>query len=146
MNFHSSWYTLRNCLEYFFWFRSRLHLHAQHGFIPLGGNTVFVRTDLLRDTGGWDGECLAEDCDLGVRLSSVGKKVVVAYDSDDGDQGGDPRLAEVAAQAAHPVEPGLPPGAPEEGLEAAARPRSGCWPATPSSRRSCRPSPVSSSR
>ena len=47
INFHSSWYSLRNCLEYFFWFRSRLHLHAQKGFIPLGGNTVFVRTDLL---------------------------------------------------------------------------------------------------
>lgn len=82
INFHSSWYSLRNCLEYFFWFRSRLHLHAQKGFIPLGGNTVFVRTEVLRAAGGWDPNCLAEDCDLGVRLSSVGKKVVVAYDSD----------------------------------------------------------------
>jgi cellulose synthase/poly-beta-1,6-N-acetylglucosamine synthase-like glycosyltransferase len=80
INFHSSWYSLRNCLEYFFWFRSRLHLHAQKGFIPLGGNTVFVRTDVLRETGGWDENCLAEDCDLGVRLSSRGSKVVVAYD------------------------------------------------------------------
>jgi cellulose synthase/poly-beta-1,6-N-acetylglucosamine synthase-like glycosyltransferase len=82
INFHSSWYSLRNCLEYFFWFRSRLHLHAQKGFIPLGGNTVFVRTDVLREADGWDPDCLAEDCDLGVRLSSTGKKVVVAYDSD----------------------------------------------------------------
>ncbi|MEU5979868.1 glycosyltransferase [Streptomyces sp. NPDC047315] len=82
INFHSSWYSLRNCLEYFFWFRSRLHLHAEKGFIPLGGNTVFVRTRVLRDAGGWDPDCLAEDCDLGVRLSSVGRKVVVAYDSD----------------------------------------------------------------
>ncbi|MFI2346690.1 glycosyltransferase [Streptomyces sp. NPDC019443] len=82
INFHSSWYSLRNCLEYFFWFRSRLHLHAQKGFIPLGGNTVFVRTAVLREADGWDPNCLAEDCDLGVRLSSVGKKVVVAYDSD----------------------------------------------------------------
>ncbi|MFP3988279.1 glycosyltransferase [Streptomyces sp. E11-3] len=82
INFHSSWYSLRNCLEYFFWFRSRLHLHAQKGFIPLGGNTVFVRTDVLREAGGWDPNCLAEDCDLGVRLSSTGKRVVVAYDSD----------------------------------------------------------------
>src|SRR6187551_1917545 len=48
INFHSSWYSLHNCLEYFFWFRSRLHLHAKKGFIPLGGNTVFVRTDVLR--------------------------------------------------------------------------------------------------
>ncbi|WP_374205084.1 glycosyltransferase [Streptomyces sp. TRM72054] len=82
INFHSSWYSLRNCLEYFFWFRSRLHLHAQRGFIPLGGNTVFIRTNVLREAGGWDPNCLAEDCDLGVRLSSVGKKVVVAYDAD----------------------------------------------------------------
>ncbi|GAA1352894.1 hypothetical protein GCM10009612_12390 [Streptomyces beijiangensis] len=82
INFHSSWYALRNCLEYFFWFRSRLHLHAAKGFIPLGGNTVFVRTDVLRAADGWDPDCLAEDCDLGVRLSSVGKKVVVAYDAD----------------------------------------------------------------
>lgn len=81
INFHSSWYSLRNCLEYFFWFRSRLHLHAQKGLIPLGGNTVFVRTPVLRGADGWDGNCLAEDCDLGVRLSSQGRRVVVAYDS-----------------------------------------------------------------
>ncbi|WP_035797026.1 glycosyltransferase [Kitasatospora mediocidica] len=81
INFHSSWYSLRNCLEYFFWFRSRLHLHASKGFIPLGGNTVFVRTEVLRAAGGWDQDCLAEDCDLGVRLSTGGAKVVVAYDS-----------------------------------------------------------------
>jgi cellulose synthase/poly-beta-1,6-N-acetylglucosamine synthase-like glycosyltransferase len=80
INFHSSWYSLRNCLEYFFWFRSRLHLHAEKGFIPLGGNTVFIRAAVLRDAGGWDGSCLAEDCDLGVRLSSRGARVVVSYD------------------------------------------------------------------
>lgn len=80
MNFRSSWYSLRNCLEYFFWFRSRLHLHAVHRFIPLGGNTVFVRRDVLVAVGGWDPECLAEDCELGVRLSALGAKVAVAYD------------------------------------------------------------------
>lgn len=80
MNFSSSWYSLRNCLEYFFWFRSRLHLHAIHRFIPLGGNTVFVLSDILRAVGGWDPECLAEDCELGVRLSALGALVEVAYD------------------------------------------------------------------
>jgi cellulose synthase/poly-beta-1,6-N-acetylglucosamine synthase-like glycosyltransferase len=80
VNFQSSWYALRNCLEYFFWFRSRLHLHAERRFIPLGGNTVFVRTDLLVAVGGWDERCLAEDCELGVRLSSLGARVDVAYD------------------------------------------------------------------
>jgi glycosyltransferase XagB len=82
MNYHSSWYSLRNVLEYYFWFRSRLHFHAQHRFIPLGGNTVFIRTDRLREAGGWDPDCLAEDCEIGVRLSSHGAKVAVAYDPD----------------------------------------------------------------
>jgi glycosyltransferase XagB len=80
MNYSSSWYSLRNVLEYYFWFRSRLHFHAQQRFIPLGGNTVFIRTDRLREAGGWDPECLAEDCEIGVRLSSRGAKVAVAYD------------------------------------------------------------------
>ena len=93
MNFYTSWYSLRNCLEYFFWFRSRLHLQAEKGFITLGGNTVFTRRELLEPppghvermrpgsaiAWGWDEYCLAEDCELGVRLSSAGKKVVVAY-------------------------------------------------------------------
>jgi cellulose synthase/poly-beta-1,6-N-acetylglucosamine synthase-like glycosyltransferase/putative flippase GtrA len=80
MNYHSNWYSVRNVLEYYFWFRSRLHFHAAQRFIPLGGNTVFIRTDLLRQAGGWDPDCLAEDCELGVRLSSAGAKVAVAYD------------------------------------------------------------------
>lgn len=80
MNYHSNWYSVRNVLEYYFWFRSRLHFHAAQRFIPLGGNTVFVRADLLRQAGGWDPGCLAEDCELGVRLSSAGARVAVAYD------------------------------------------------------------------
>jgi cellulose synthase/poly-beta-1,6-N-acetylglucosamine synthase-like glycosyltransferase len=80
VNYRSSWFSLRNCLEYFFWFRSRLHLQERHRFIPLGGNTVFVRTDVLRSVGGWDAACLAEDCELGVRLSALGAGVSVCYD------------------------------------------------------------------
>lgn len=80
MNYRDSWFSLRNCMEYRIWFRSRLHGHAGAGFIPLGGNTVFVRRDLLLEVGGWDGSCLAEDCELGVRLSTMGKKIEVAYD------------------------------------------------------------------
>lgn len=80
MNIHTSWWSLRNCMEYYFWFRSRLHYHADREFIPLGGNTVFVRTALLRAVGGWDPDCLAEDCELGVRLSALGAWVSVAYD------------------------------------------------------------------
>ena len=79
MNFQSSWWSLRNVLEYYFWFRSRLHFHAKAKFIPLGGNTVFARREWLDWSEGWDASCLAEDCELGVRLSSAGAKVVVAY-------------------------------------------------------------------
>lgn len=80
INYRSRWFTLRNCLEYRIWFRSRLHGHANSGFIPLGGNTVFVWRHLLEQVGGWDGDCLAEDCEIGVRLSAMGKHVVCLYD------------------------------------------------------------------
>ncbi|WP_026537248.1 glycosyltransferase family 2 protein [Arthrobacter sp. 9MFCol3.1] len=79
INYKDTWYSLRNCLEYFTWFRSRLHAHSRQGFIPLGGNTVFIKRELLMAVGGWDGSCLAEDCDLGVRLSTLRRKIVVAY-------------------------------------------------------------------
>jgi cellulose synthase/poly-beta-1,6-N-acetylglucosamine synthase-like glycosyltransferase len=82
VNYWSNWYSVRNCLEYYFWFRSRLHFHADMRFIPLGGNTVFVRAEALRAEGGWDPDCLAEDCDLGVRLSVAGARVAVAYDAE----------------------------------------------------------------
>jgi cellulose synthase/poly-beta-1,6-N-acetylglucosamine synthase-like glycosyltransferase len=80
MNFRSSWLTVRNVLEYYFWFRSRLHRHAGQGFVPLGGNTVFVRTQVLRAVSGWDSDCLAEDCELGVRLSALGAHTAIFYE------------------------------------------------------------------
>ncbi len=80
MNYQDSWYSLQNVLEYYKWFKSRLHTHARKGFIPLGGNTVFMRRAVLDELGGWDVLNLTEDCDLGVRASAVGKTVRVAYD------------------------------------------------------------------
>jgi glycosyltransferase XagB len=79
MNFRSRWFSIHNVLEYYFWFRSRLHVHARQGFIPLGGNTVFVRTSILRAVGGW-ADCLAEDCEIGVRLSALGARTAVFYE------------------------------------------------------------------
>ncbi|WP_253907891.1 glycosyltransferase [Arthrobacter sp. H20] len=79
MNFDTTWWSLRNVLEYYFWFRSRLHFHANAKFIPLGGNTVFIKRTWLDWSNGWDAECLAEDCEVGVRLSSQGATVAVAY-------------------------------------------------------------------
>jgi cellulose synthase/poly-beta-1,6-N-acetylglucosamine synthase-like glycosyltransferase len=82
MNYETSWWAVRNCLEYYFHFRSRVHLYSSQGILPLGGNTMFVRTSLLREEGGWDPDCLAEDCELGIRLTSHGARTVVAFTPD----------------------------------------------------------------
>jgi cellulose synthase/poly-beta-1,6-N-acetylglucosamine synthase-like glycosyltransferase len=80
MNFDSSWYSALNVLEYFFWFKSRLHYHARRGAIPLGGNTVFFDRLLITRLGGWDENCLAEDADIGLRLSAEAGRIRVVYD------------------------------------------------------------------
>ncbi len=82
MNFHDHWFSVHNCLEYFFWFKSRLHFHARVGMIPLGGNTVFMRRSLIERVGGWDEHCLTEDADIGLRLSSLGEPIRVVYDAE----------------------------------------------------------------
>ncbi|MCU1490325.1 MAG: glycosyl transferase, family 2 [Acidimicrobiaceae bacterium] len=76
----SHWFSLRNCLEYFFWYRSRMHAHALQGVMPLGGNTVFFRRQVIEAVGGWDDGCLAEDCEIGMRLSARGCPTAVLYD------------------------------------------------------------------
>lgn len=81
MNFTDHWFSAHNCLEYFFWFKSRLHFHARHRMIPLGGNTVFVRRELLEKVGGWDETCLTEDAEVGIRLSALGERIHVVYDA-----------------------------------------------------------------
>lgn len=81
MNFRDHWFGVHNCLEYYFWFKSRLHFHAQVGMIPLGGNTVFIRRDLIERVGGWDERCLTEDADIGLRLSALGEPIRVVYDA-----------------------------------------------------------------
>jgi cellulose synthase/poly-beta-1,6-N-acetylglucosamine synthase-like glycosyltransferase len=50
--------------------------------IPLGGNTVFVRRDMLEKLGGWDEHCLTEDADLGIRLSLAHARVRIIYDDE----------------------------------------------------------------
>lgn len=80
MNYRSNWYSAINVLEYFFWFKSRLHFHARFGSIPLGGNTVFFRRKLLYHLRGWDETNLTEDAEIGLRLSAMGAKVRVVYD------------------------------------------------------------------
>lgn len=80
MDYQSRWYSTLNVLEYFFWFKSRLHYHARLGAIPLGGNTVFFARDVVERIGGWDERNLTEDADIGIRLSSSGERIRVVYD------------------------------------------------------------------
>jgi cellulose synthase/poly-beta-1,6-N-acetylglucosamine synthase-like glycosyltransferase len=80
MNYQSNWYSALNVLEYFFWFKSRLHYHARHGAIPLGGNTIFFAREALVRLGGWDERNLTEDADIGIRISVLGERVRVVYD------------------------------------------------------------------
>lgn len=83
MNHDSSWFSLHNVLEYYRWFNSAMAFQAAAKFMPLGGNTIFVRSDLLSKTGGWP-VTLTEDCSLGVLLSSrfqdQGAKTAVYYE------------------------------------------------------------------
>jgi cellulose synthase/poly-beta-1,6-N-acetylglucosamine synthase-like glycosyltransferase len=81
MNFRDHWFSAFNCVEYFYYFRSRMHFNARVGMVPLGGNTVSIRRGLIRRVGGWDTGCLTEDADIGVRLSALGERIRVVYDS-----------------------------------------------------------------
>lgn len=74
------WYCVHNCMEYFFWFSSRMFYQVNQGFVPLGGNTVFIRLSMLNAADGWPLN-LTEDCALGVKLSvEHNARVVAAYD------------------------------------------------------------------
>lgn len=80
MNHDSSWYSLHNVLEYYRWFNSAMAFQADHQFMPLGGNTIFIRNQPLRDAKGWP-VTLTEDCSLGVLLSSrFQSRTAVYYD------------------------------------------------------------------
>lgn len=78
MDLDSSWYAVHNVLEYYKWFSSAFAFHADTNFMPLGGNTVFVRYELLEQVGGWP-LSLTEDCALGVKLSAELNAKAVAY-------------------------------------------------------------------
>jgi cellulose synthase/poly-beta-1,6-N-acetylglucosamine synthase-like glycosyltransferase len=82
MNHNTHWFSYLNVLEYFFWFKSSLHFFARVGMTPLGGNTVFVRRDLMEQLGGWDETTLTEDADLGIRLSLTHARIRIVYDDE----------------------------------------------------------------
>src|SRR5256885_7028092 len=82
MNHNTRWFCFLNVLEYFFWFKSSMHFFARVGMTPLGGNTVFVRRELMNQLGGWDEYCLTEDADLGIRLCLSHARLRIIYDDE----------------------------------------------------------------
>ncbi len=82
MNHNTRWFCFLNVLEYFFWFKSSLHFFSKIGMTPLGGNTVFVRRELMEQLGGWDENCLTEDAELGIRLSLSHARIRILYEDE----------------------------------------------------------------
>nr|WP_156524335.1 glycosyltransferase family 2 protein [Gordonia sp. LAM0048] len=65
-------------IEYDQWFSYMLPaLSASKCVIPLGGTSNHIRTDVLREVGGWDAYNVTEDADLGIRLARYGYRTVV---------------------------------------------------------------------
>jgi len=72
-NARTNWLSRCFTVEYASWFRVMLPGFARAGFpVPLGGTTVFMRRDVLRELGGWDAHNVTEDADLGIRLARRG--------------------------------------------------------------------------
>jgi hypothetical protein len=66
-------------LEYAFQYDLMLPGLARFGLpVPLGGTSNYLRTEVLRQVGGWDAWNVTEDADLGMRLASAGYRVEVA--------------------------------------------------------------------
>lgn len=64
--------------EYLSWFEHFLPGLVSLGApIPLGGTSNHLRTDVLREVGGWDPYNVTEDADLGLRLARFGYRVEV---------------------------------------------------------------------
>ncbi len=72
------WYQLHNMIEFYFMFRNE-SAQAPARLVRLSGNSVFVRTSLLREVGGWHEAALAEDCDLSIRLTACGARLTFLY-------------------------------------------------------------------
>lgn len=77
-NASDNWLTAMFALEYALWFDYLLPGLAQlHIPIPLGGTSNHFRIEALIAAGGWDPHNVAEDADLGLRLSRLGYRVDV---------------------------------------------------------------------
>jgi hypothetical protein len=72
------WYQLHNMLESYVMFLNESSAGPDR-LVRLSGNSVFVRTAVLREVGGWRETALAEDCDLGMRLTARGARLAFFY-------------------------------------------------------------------
>ena len=72
-NAEKNWLTRCFAIDYATWFGLILPgLARLRMVIPLGGTTLFFRTDVLRKLGYWDAHNVTEDADLGIRLARRG--------------------------------------------------------------------------
>lgn len=68
-----NWLSRCFTIEYASWFRVILRGVERLGIpVPLGGTTVFFRTEVLKKLGAWDAHNVTEDADLGIRLARLG--------------------------------------------------------------------------
>jgi cellulose synthase/poly-beta-1,6-N-acetylglucosamine synthase-like glycosyltransferase len=78
-NANDNWLTTVFAIEYIYWFDLLLPGLEYLGTpIPLGGTSNHFRTDFLRVVNAWDPFNVAEDADLGVRLTRLGYHSTVA--------------------------------------------------------------------
>tara|TARA_R110002049_G_scaffold305892_1_gene503458 strand:- start:76 stop:1455 length:1380 start_codon:yes stop_codon:yes gene_type:complete len=81
-NKNHNWLSKFFNLEYLTWFSLTIvglsKLQGKGAIIPLGGTSQHLRVKELIQVGGWDAVNVTEDCDLGVRLSRLGKTTVIS--------------------------------------------------------------------
>lgn len=69
-------------LEYLTWFSTTIvglsKVQGEGAVIPLGGTSQHLKVKELVEIGGWDAVNVTEDCDLGLRLSRLGKTTVIS--------------------------------------------------------------------
>ncbi|KQQ79841.1 glycosyltransferase family 2 protein [Aureimonas sp. Leaf324] len=75
-NAANGWLETLFALEYAVLFRAILPWLARHGLpLSLGGTSNHFRRAALVEAGGWDSHNVAEDADLGIRLSRLGYRI-----------------------------------------------------------------------
>lgn len=81
-NKKNNWLSKFFNLEYLTWFSTTIvglaKTQGKGAVIPLGGTSQHLKVKELVNIGGWDAVNVTEDCDLGLRLSRLGKTTVIS--------------------------------------------------------------------